>query len=359
MKMTQAMLVLLLGTSTVEAQTPFQATGASEDAGAPRFTAQKYRSDGALKLDTTAKGAPGGVAPLDASARVPVVNLNLDGVAMIRSPNAFFGSARQSGTWLQDLAPGTVYPIVTPSMTLAPVGGVGAAMWVGSRTSDAAQAVFPASNCFIFVDDINAKTGNAGTWCGYVEADLTSLAPGRQINVENSIYSQWVPVQKNPFNVNPLGGSANYRMDCGKGNTVLPTAKACSTALEVINNGGRYLTGVMFGADALAPQPDGLGEALAFGPSQALKWYALPGQPPAWTFAYTGSGQSLGNAITLNDSGMNVTGPMIAASFRATALYTPPTSGATCSTGQFSDDTGYHYVCVATNTWKRVALSTW
>jgi hypothetical protein len=27
------------------------------------------------------------------------------------------------------------------------------------------------------------------------------------------------------------------------------------------------------------------------------------------------------------------------------------------STGQYTDDANYHYVCVATNTWKRVALS--
>ncbi|GAN53198.1 hypothetical protein Tasa_007_043 [Tanticharoenia sakaeratensis NBRC 103193] len=38
-------------------------------------------------------------------------------------------------------------------------------------------------------------------------------------------------------------------------------------------------------------------------------------------------------------------------------LYTPSSSSSTCTTGQFTDDSNYHYVCVATNTWKRVALS--
>lgn len=44
----------------------------------------------------------------------------------------------------------------------------------------------------------------------------------------------------------------------------------------------------------------------------------------------------------------------------APALVAPPVS-ATASgiTGQVSFDANYFYVCVNTNTWKRVALSTW
>jgi hypothetical protein len=39
-------------------------------------------------------------------------------------------------------------------------------------------------------------------------------------------------------------------------------------------------------------------------------------------------------------------------------LTTPASSTAVCTAGQFTDDANYHYVCTATNTWKRVALST-
>jgi hypothetical protein len=38
-------------------------------------------------------------------------------------------------------------------------------------------------------------------------------------------------------------------------------------------------------------------------------------------------------------------------------LYTPASSSAACVQGQFWDDASYHYVCTATNTIKRVALS--
>jgi hypothetical protein len=55
----------------------------------------------------------------------------------------------------------------------------------------------------------------------------------------------------------------------------------------------------------------------------------------------------------------SVTSPAITAGsggFRE-KLYTPPSSSASCKPGQFADDENYHYVCVAENRWKRVALS--
>ncbi|CAI9121471.1 hypothetical protein LMG32879_002318 [Brytella acorum] len=63
-----------------------------------------------------------------------------------------------------------------------------------------------------------------------------------------------------------------------------------------------------------------------------------------------------GNGITLDTWKLNVGSTAIAAQFQE-ALSTPSSSSAQCTAGQFSDDTNYHYVCVAANTWKRVALS--
>jgi hypothetical protein len=48
--------------------------------------------------------------------------------------------------------------------------------------------------------------------------------------------------------------------------------------------------------------------------------------------------------------------PFAAPSYSET-LTTPASSSAACTAGQFTDDANYHYVCVATNTWKRVALT--
>lgn len=43
----------------------------------------------------------------------------------------------------------------------------------------------------------------------------------------------------------------------------------------------------------------------------------------------------------------------------AGAVTVPGSSSAACSPGQWSDDSGFHYACVATNTWVRVAMATW
>ena len=53
----------------------------------------------------------------------------------------------------------------------------------------------------------------------------------------------------------------------------------------------------------------------------------------------------------------NLTSPHACSSTIA-PLPAPATSSAPCTAGQFADDAKYHYVCVAANTWKRVALST-
>jgi len=41
------------------------------------------------------------------------------------------------------------------------------------------------------------------------------------------------------------------------------------------------------------------------------------------------------------------------------ASSTPASASATGTAGQITWDTNYIYVCTATNTWKRVAISTW
>lgn len=46
-----------------------------------------------------------------------------------------------------------------------------------------------------------------------------------------------------------------------------------------------------------------------------------------------------------------------ASGYFSAPLTTPSSSSAACSPGQFEDDADYHYVCTATNHWRRVALS--
>jgi hypothetical protein len=45
--------------------------------------------------------------------------------------------------------------------------------------------------------------------------------------------------------------------------------------------------------------------------------------------------------------------------YGGTPLLTPSSSSTPCVKGTIVPDTNFVYVCVATNTWKRAALSTW
>jgi hypothetical protein len=53
--------------------------------------------------------------------------------------------------------------------------------------------------------------------------------------------------------------------------------------------------------------------------------------------------------------GLNIQGKLL----RIGTSKTPASAGATGLTGEICWDTSYIYVCVATNTWKRVAIATW
>ena len=74
-------------------------------------------------------------------------------------------------------------------------------------------------------------------------------------------------------------------------------------------------------------------------------------------FSRIGAGSvAVGNGTDGDTSGSLTAAGVTATSYQET-LTTPASSSATCTAGQFTDDTNYHYVCVATNTWKRAALS--
>jgi len=62
------------------------------------------------------------------------------------------------------------------------------------------------------------------------------------------------------------------------------------------------------------------------------------------------------SAGSANQFTVDTSGNTIALSYTET-LFTPASSTASCTVGQFGDDANFHYVCVSANVWKRVALS--
>lgn len=60
------------------------------------------------------------------------------------------------------------------------------------------------------------------------------------------------------------------------------------------------------------------------------------------------------NTFTMAATTINATGK-----FHITNTQTPASASDTCTTGQVTWDSSYVYVCTATNTWKRAAITTW
>ncbi len=86
-----------------------------------------------------------------------------------------------------------------------------------------------------------------------------------------------------------------------------------------------------------------------------------------WNLYMNGTAKNYlaGNTLigTTSDDGVNklqVTGNIKASQYRLSALNTAPTSAtATGTLGEIRIDANFIYICVATNTWKRSAISTW
>ena len=91
-------------------------------------------------------------------------------------------------------------------------------------------------------------------------------------------------------------------------------------------------------------------------PSQGTNFFGLS-QPSGTTGALAwGSSNLLSNAmLTWNDSNQVA----VLGSFIISNSTTPATSSATGTTGTIAWDSSFLYCCVATNTWKRVAIATW
>ena len=68
------------------------------------------------------------------------------------------------------------------------------------------------------------------------------------------------------------------------------------------------------------------------------------------------NGQLTINTVTGGNLQINANGISTTGSFHL-HLSTPASSSALCAAGQIGADTNYVYVCVAANTWKRSALS--
>ncbi|MDI2091469.1 hypothetical protein [Commensalibacter oyaizuii] len=104
----------------------------------------------------------------------------------------------------------------------------------------------------------------------------------------------------------------------------------------------------------------------SFSSGQQIRLLNSTNNPALTIYSDEGGDMNLGTQVADGANIRNVNGfygrnltvtQKISASQLHIQLSTPSSSSASCSAGDIKDDANYHYVCVATNKWKRVALS--
>lgn len=186
--------------------------------------------------------------------------------------NIYVGGAALGNTsWVWKYVPGVDYPQTTAAQISNSRGGIG--LYMAGRTSDTTVS-YPnvlVDGAFALIDDSAAKVA----WARYTQVTTLPGTTGYAFGEENSMETHWVYTAVDPYNYNPLLRATNARLDCGIGVAFYldrGAANNCSAAMDIVQNGSKYGTGILFGADALDVS-SGSGPALAMAPGHALAWY--------------------------------------------------------------------------------------
>jgi hypothetical protein len=249
--------------------------------------------------------------------------------------------------------------------------GVGGSIYAGaninSAAADAKIQILGTGNT-TGVKEINLLRSDGGDACtigltGTAYAGV--FAAGGLGNNEAFIYNA------SPFRVF-VGTASTNRFDFTssqfKINATTASNNTSSGALVV--SGGVGVAGntniggaLRFHTNTALPGTASISKDATFG----LNFYASTGSSYDFTiFNAAGTGLLVNptgtSALTAFDT-FTATGTLIANAasnaFRITTAQTPASAGATGTAGTICWDTSYIYVCTATNTWKRVAISTW
>jgi len=192
-----------------------------------------------------------------------------------------FGTAsRGHSTWVSDYQPWTDLNWAS-IFSISPIGQ--AAGFFGARSSDNSAGYMIPLTCFAVG---NNPTLAIYSWCQYLESHLEASVPlayqSFHIQIESSVNNGWtISGDSTPFNVNagPIFTS-NLRLDNGIGNPGVP--KPMTVAMDIINNGGTYRTGILIDATALDMTGRSFAPAISMGPKHAVCWFLAAGPYPNW-----------------------------------------------------------------------------
>lgn len=217
------------------------------------------------------------------------------------------------------------------------------------------------------------------------DSDWKDVISGRNIK-DNAITDEKIASDAaiTGTKINPHFGSQNITTTGNAGiGTVAPSnsldvvtgdTEVSSIHFGELTDGGGYLTSLLSDQAILSAgaefAPDGMEDWTA----RATAFSSLDLEHGLFAFS-GGTGLTVGNTFDPNDYirmvisdsgsvGIGTTDPtekldINSDSIRVRTEKTPANATATCAKGEMSWDSNYMYVCVATDTWKRSALSTW
>lgn len=190
----------------------------------------------------------------------------------------FGTAARGHTTWLGQVSPAldlswsSVYSI-------SPIGQT--AVTAATRSSDnfAPSSNTIASLIYCFADQADYEIF---TWGTYAESFLDPDAvQSIHLQYEGSIVNQWtISADETPYNINPTVAAINMRLDNGKG----IASEIATCALDIVNNGGTYRSGIVFDVDAFDyTDLRDYAPAVALAAKQSVSWYTGAGGVPSWS----------------------------------------------------------------------------
>lgn len=238
-------------------------------------------------------------------------------VNTLGAKNGYFGPAAQNNsTWTDQYEPNACS---TPLCAIAPSGSNTAGAYFASRTSDLAASTGKETTHFLAVND--KQTGNNTIWGQYLQCEALVGTAGLTFCVENSLGNFVTTVQVDPYTYQTNGATINQRLDCGYGTG--PTYTNCSVAMDIINNGAAYETGINFRSTALdtgvLTHPPAISMP-AGANGYSFAWYKATGySTPAWQ-EYATNTTTNGNTIALNDASWVVGGAHNWATIGQTAI---------------------------------------
>ena len=184
---------------------------------------------------------------------------------------------------------------------------------------------------------------------GYTNGVFHSAKSG--YTSQNGIVSHFISSDTAPYEVqNAYSGATSVGRPAGTGYTLVGPDLELSADVSI--SGGGNPSGIVVAnpGSLFLDRKDGVLWIKQSGTGNT--GWTQPGQ----TIAGTATAGGFSTSGRLSSASATVTGTVTAATFQET-LGTPSSSSAQCTAGQFTDDSSYHYVCTAVNTWRRTALS--